>query len=153
MALKEMVRRNRKRAKFMERLDSLLKDYNSGAHDIDQLLSELMVLAKDLNEEEQRSVKERLSEEELAIFDLLRKDNLNPDETSKVRLVAKELLEQLKPKLVPGWRDFEPLRAGVKITISDILFPKLPEPVYTEKDCEYKGLEVYNFVYENYRAA
>ena len=151
--IEEMVRRNRKRAKFLERLNKLLKEYNSGAHDIDQLLNDLVSLAKDLSEEEQRSVKEGLTEDELAIFDLLQKENLNPDETAKVRLVAKELLEQLKPKLVPGWRDFEPLRAGVKITISDILFPKLPEPVYTENDCEYKGLEVYNFVYENYRDA
>ncbi|MBP7804996.1 MAG: type I restriction endonuclease subunit R [Candidatus Pacebacteria bacterium] len=149
--IEEMVRRNRKRAKFMERLNSLLKEYNSGAHDIDQLLSDLVALAKDLNEEEQRSVKEGLTEDELAIFDLLRKEKLNPDETAQVRLVAKELLERLKPKLVPGWRDFEPLRAGVKITISDVLFPKLPEKVYTETDCQYKGLEVYNFVYENYR--
>ena len=151
--IEEMVRRNRKRAKFMERLNSLLKEYNSGAHDIDQLLSDLVALAKDLNEEEQRSVKEVLTEDELAIFDLLCKENLNPDDIAKVRLVAKELLEQLRPKLVPGWREFEPLRAGVKITISDILFPKLPERVYTETDCEYKGLEVYNFVYENYRDA
>ena len=146
----EMVRRNRKRAKFMERLNSLLKEYNSGAHDIDQLLNDLVLLAKDLNEEEQRAVKEGLSEDELAIFDLLRKENLNPDETAKVRLVAKDLLEKLKLKLVPGWRDFEPLRAGVKITISDGPFPRLPEPAYTENDCEYKGLTVYNFVYENY---
>ncbi|MDA0987200.1 MAG: HsdR family type I site-specific deoxyribonuclease [Bacteroidetes bacterium] len=151
--IEEMVRRNRKRAKFLERLNKLLKDYNSGAHDIDQLLIDLVSLAKDLSEEEQRSVKEGLNEDELAIFDLLRKENLNPNETAKVRLVAKELLENLRPKLVPSWRDFEPLRAGVKITISDILFPKLPEPVYTENDCENKGLEVYNFVYENYRDA
>jgi type I restriction enzyme R subunit len=148
--IEEMVRRNRRRAKFMERLDSLLKEYNSGAHDIDKLLNDLVALAKDLNEEEQRAVKEGLNEDELAIFDLLRKENLNPDETAKVHLVAKELLEKLKEKLVQGWRDFEPLRSGVKITISDILFPKLPESVYTENDCEKKGLEVYNFVYENY---
>lgn len=149
--IEEMVRRNRKRARFLERLNKLLKEYNSGAHDIDQLLSDLVDLAKDLNEEEQRSVREGLTEDELAIFDLLRKENLNPGEVAKVRSIAKELLEQLKPKLVPGWRDFESLRAGVKITIFDILFPKLPESVYTENDCKYKGLEVYNFVYENYR--
>lgn len=148
--IEEMVRRNRKRARFMERFESLLKEYNAGAHDIDQLLSDLVELAKDLNEEERRAVTEGLTEDELAIFDLLRKEELNPDETAKVRLVAKELLEQLKQKLVPGWRDFEPLRAGVKITISDILFPKLPESVYTEEDCKSKGFEVYNFVYERY---
>lgn len=68
-------------------------------------------------------------------------------------MVAKELLNKLKEKLVKDWRDFEPLRAGVKVAISDILFPKLPESAYTEYDCEYKGLEIYNFIFENYRDA
>lgn len=57
------MRRNRKRAKFMERLNKLLKEYNLGAHDIDQLLNDLMDLAKDLNEEEQRHVQEGLTED------------------------------------------------------------------------------------------
>lgn len=148
--IEEMVRKNKKRAKFIERLNSLLKEYNSGAHDIDQLLNDLVDLAKDLDREEERAVKEGLTEEELAIFDLLQKDNLDPDDTAKVRLVSKELLEKLKEKLVPGWRDFEPLRAGVKTTISDVLYPKLPEEVYSEDDCGQKGFEIYNFVFENY---
>jgi type I restriction enzyme R subunit len=151
--IEEMVRKNKKRSKFIDRLNSLLTKYNSGAHDIDQLLHDLGNLVKDLNEEEERMVKEDLSEDELAIFDLLRKDNLNPADTAKVRFAAKELLEKLKEKLVPGWRDFEPLRAGVKITISDVLFPKLPETTYTEQDCESKCLEVYNFAYERYADA
>lgn len=146
----EMMRRNKKRARFMERLVSLLNEYNSGAHDVDQLFNDLVDLAKDLNEEEKRAVKENLTEEELAIFDLLIKENLNPKETQTIKGTAHELLTQLKPLLVPHWRDFETNRSGVKITISDLLFSKLPEPTYSEKDCELKGLEVYNFVYENY---
>lgn len=148
--IEEMVRKNRKRAKFMDRLQKLLKEYNSGAHDIDQLLNDLMDLAKDLTEEEGRAVQEGLSEDELAIFDLLRKENLDPDEVTQVRSVAKDLLEQLRPKLVPGWKDFEPLRSGVKITISNVLFPKLPEQAYTDKDCEVKTQMVYFHVYDNY---
>jgi len=147
----EMVRRNRKRAKFMERLNSLLKEYNSGAHDIDELLKDLVELAHDLNEEEQRSIKEGLSEDELAIFDLLIKENLNPDEVARVHLVAKEILAKLKEKLVPDWREFEPRRAGVKTTIADVLYGNLPDPIYSKEDCDIKGREIYNFVYENYR--
>jgi len=147
----EMVRKNKKRARFMERLTSLLHEYNSGAHDIDQLFDELINLAKDLNEEEQRAVKENLNEDELAIFDLLVKDNLNPDEVKKVKGATQELLEKLKPLLVPHWRDFETNRAEVKIAISDLFFAELPDPTYTPKDCEMKGLEVYNFVYERYQ--
>ncbi len=151
--IKEMVRKNKKRVKFMERLTALLQEYNSGAHDVDQIFNALVALAKDLNEEEQRAVKENLSEDELAIFDLLVKENLNPDEIVNIKGTARELLENLQPLLVPYWRDFETNRAGVKITISDLLFAKLPEePTYTEKECELKGLEVYNFVYENHQS-
>ena len=149
--IKEMVQHNPKRVKFLDRLNMLLKDYNSGAHDKNQLLLELANLAKDLDEEEQRSVREGLTEKELAIFDLLLKENLNPDEKAKVKLVAIELLVHLKPKLVQNWRDFETLRSGVKRTICDFLHPKLPENLYTDNDCENKGGEIYNFVFENYR--
>lgn len=148
--IEEMIRKNKKRAQFMERLLSLLEEYNSGAHDVDQLFDNLVKLAKDLDEEEQRAVKENLSEEELAIFDLLLKENLNPDEVAEIKKTSHELLKQLEPLLVPHWRDFETNRSSVKITISDYLFNKLPEPTYTEKDCELKGFEIYNYVYENY---
>jgi len=149
----DMMKKNKKRAKFMERLVSLLQEYNSGAHDIDQTLESLVALAKDLNVEEQRAVKENMSEEELAIFDLLLKDALNPAEVEIVKSTAHELLLALKERLVPHWRDFEPNRAGVKIAISDLLFAKLPEPTYTKQECELKGYEVYNFFYEHYHNA
>lgn len=147
----EMMKRNRHRAKFMERLKTILDEYNRGAHDIDQLFDDLVSLAQSLNEEEQRAVKENLTEEELAIFDLLLKENLDPSETEKVRSVARELLAKLKDeKLVLDWREREATRAGVKTTIYDSLYASLPEPKYSERDCESKGLEVYNFVYEHY---
>jgi len=110
----------------------------------------LMALAKDLSIEEQRSVKEGLSEEELAVFDLLVKEDLNPNEVASIKGASHELLTNLKPLLVPHWRDFEANRSGVKVAISDLLFAKLPEPTYTEQECEIKGLEIYNFVYEHY---
>src|SRR3989344_3795155 len=147
----EMMRKNKIRAKFMERLLAMLNLYNTGAHDIDQLFDDLVKLAQELSEEEQRSVKENLTEEELAIFDLLLKEQLSPDEREKVRKTAKELLAKLKQeKLVLDWREKEQTRAGVKTTISDILYDSLPEPTYTEKDCDIKGLEVYNFIFEHY---
>jgi len=149
----EMVRRNRKRAKFIERLNSLLDEYNSGAHDVDKLFDDLVALAKDLDEEEQRAVKTGLSEDELAIFDLLVKENLNPDEVAIIKGTAHELLMNLRPMLVPHWREFETNRSGVKIAIADLLYAKLPQSTYTENECEAKGGEVYNFVYEHYRDA
>ena len=51
------------------------------------------------------------------------------------------------------WREWESTRAGVKTTIYDVLYSDLPEPVYSEKYCEIKRLEIYNFVYEHYKDA
>lgn len=147
----EMVKKNKKRLRFMERLNTLLTEYNNGAHDIEQIFDDLVELAKNLTEEEQRSIKENLTEEELAIFDLLIKDEINPDETDKVKTAARELLEKLKQeKLVLDWREKEQTRSGVKTTIEDYLYNALPEPSYTVKDCDLKSSEVYNFVYEHY---
>ncbi|MEI7510581.1 MAG: type I restriction endonuclease subunit R [Candidatus Peregrinibacteria bacterium] len=151
--IEEMVRKNKKRARFMERLMSLLAEYNSGAHDTEKLFDDLMLLAKDLNTEQQRSVKEKLSEYELAIFDLLIKENLNPDEVSAIKSASHELLTHLKPLLVPHWRDFDSNRSGVKQFISQLVFQKLPEPQYTSTECELRGMEIYNFVYEHYKDA
>ena len=41
-------------------------------------LTSLVELAKELSEEERRAISENLTEEELAVFDLLKKENLNP---------------------------------------------------------------------------
>jgi len=51
-----------------------------------------------LNEEEQRAVSEQLSEEELALFDLLTKPNITHTdaEHKKVKTMARELLTTLK---------------------------------------------------------
>lgn len=64
------------------------------------------------------------------------------------------MLTKLKAeKLVIDWRDKDIARAGVRTTIYNLLYDSLPEPTYTEQDCEYKGTEVYNYVYEHYEDA
>jgi type I restriction enzyme R subunit len=149
--IESMITLNKTRLRFIERFNSLLDEYNSGAHDVDKLFEDLVQLAKDLSLEEQRAVKEGLSEDELAIFDLLLKNELGEQEVEKVKFTARTLLEKLqKEKLVPDWKEKESSRAGVKSTIYDVVYNYLPEPAYTEADCEVKGLEVYNFVYERY---
>jgi type I restriction enzyme R subunit len=149
--IEEMVRKNRTRERFIKRLSKLLDMYNSGAHDIEHIFEGMIELAKSLDEEEQRAVKENLSEDELAIFDLLLKENLNPNEVDRIKAVAKDLWAKLKTeKLVLDWREKESTRAGVKSTIFDVLYNELPEPTYEESDCEEKGITVYNFVYDTY---
>jgi type I restriction enzyme, R subunit len=149
--IKEMIRKNKLRKHFLDRLNKLLYEYNAGSHDLDIFFDQLVELAKELSVEDARAVSESLTEEELAVFDILRKENLNPAETDQVKKVAKELLAKLKAeKLVLDWKRKEETRADVKITIRDILYDELPGPTYTEPDCEDRTQKVYFHVYDNY---
>lgn len=149
--IKEMARKNKIRKHFLDRLNSLIHEYNSGSRDLDAFFEELLVLAKELSEEDARAIKENLTEEELAIFDLLVKEKLNPDEVDRVKKVAHELLAKLKTeKFVLDWKRKEETRADVKITIRDMLYDNLPEPAYSEQDCEDRTQKVYFHIYDNY---
>ena len=149
--IKEMIRKNKLRKHFLDRLNKLLHEYNTGSHDLDLFFDQLVELAKELSEEDRRAVSENLTEEELAVFDILRKEDLNPAEVDQVKKVAKELLAKLKEeKLVLDWKRKEETRADVKITIRDLLYDELPGPTYTEPDCEDRTHKVYLHVYDNY---
>ena len=148
--IQDMMEKNKIRKRFMERLDKLLSAYNAGTHDVDEFFDKLVELAQELSEEDRRAIEENLTEEELAIFDLLKKENLDPNEEESVKTVAQELLATLKTeKLVLDWKKREETRADVKVTIQDLLYGKLPDP-YDEPECEDRSEKVYMHVYDSY---
>jgi type I restriction enzyme R subunit len=53
-------------------------------------------------------------------------------------------------KLALDWKKKEETRADVKVTIRALLYDNLPEPTYTEVDCEDKTQKVYSHVYDSY---
>lgn len=65
------ARKNPTRHDLVRRIEELIAEYNSGSLNIDEYLRRLIVLSSDLTVEEQRAVVEAMTEEELAIFDLL----------------------------------------------------------------------------------
>ncbi|CAN2173277.1 COG0610 Type I site-specific restriction-modification system, R (restriction) subunit and related helicases [Candidatus Nanopelagicaceae bacterium] len=148
--IKEMIARNKSRERFLVRLTKILDEYNQGSVGIDELLNSLVGLARELSDEDSRAVRENLTEFELALFDLIRKDELDENEIEQVKVTSRELLNSLKDKLVSGWREFDPLRSGVKTAITNVIYPKLPESKYSEVECALLSAEVYQFVYERY---
>lgn len=149
--IKEMVRKNKLRKAFLDRLNELLTEYNSGSQDLETFFEQLVELAKDLSEEDRRAISENLTEEELAVFDLLKKENLDPNEIDQVKKVAKELVAKLKAeKLALDWKKKEETRADVKVTIRALLYDNLPEPTYSESECEDRTQKVYLHVYDSY---
>ncbi|HEX5772835.1 MAG TPA: type I restriction enzyme endonuclease domain-containing protein, partial [Geomobilimonas sp.] len=105
-----------------------------------------------LNEEERRHMAENLSEEELAIFDLLTKPDmeLTDKERDGVKKGAQKLLERLKQeKLVIDWRKREQTRAAVRQLIEIALDEFLPR-AYSKELFEQKCERVYQHVYDSY---
>ncbi|HXV21035.1 MAG TPA: HsdR family type I site-specific deoxyribonuclease, partial [Desulfuromonadales bacterium] len=149
--LKTLVLLNRSRMDYLERFQRLIDEYNSGALNVEAVFGELLKFARDLNDEERRHMQEELSEEELALFDLLIKPapGLTEKERKQVKKVARDLLDLLKrEKLVLDWRKKEMTRAGVRQTI-EIMLDYLPE-VFDKSLYEKKCDAIYQHVYDAY---
>lgn len=149
--LKRMVRLNKSRMNYMEKFQRMIDDYNSGAANVDQFYENLIQFTQDLNEEEKRTISEQLTEEELAVFDLLTKPDmkLSRDEEKQVKKIARQLLETLKQeKLVLDWRKRQQTRAAVKQTV-EIVLEELP-PAYDQEKYEDKCDLIYQHVYDTY---
>jgi len=109
------------------------------------------VFENDLNEEEQRHIREELDEDELAVFDILTRPelSLSKKEEKQVKGIARQLLKTLKEeKLVLDWRKKQQTRAAVKLAIAEILdkLPALFDKLLYDQKCQL----VYNYVYERY---
>jgi type I restriction enzyme R subunit len=154
--LAELLKQNRYRIDFQERLEKIVENYNSGTANIEIYFGQLTQFINDLQEEEKRHIKEGLTEEELALFDVLTKPfpKLSKKEDLQVKNAAKELLERLKEqKLVLDWKKKTQTRADVEVTIEDMLFEKLPEPPYSQKIKQEKATLVFQHIYESYQGA
>ncbi|MCK9525609.1 MAG: type I restriction endonuclease subunit R [Limnochordia bacterium] len=153
--LTTMMSQNRTRMDYMERFQQMIEDYNSGSLNAEQFFNQLKAFADSLNDEEQRSVKEELTEEELALFDLLTKPHveMTQKERDKVKATARDLLNTLKANvLVLDWRKRQQTRAAVKVTIESILDKGLPQ-VYSPALFQEKSNIVFQHVYDSYYGA
>jgi type I restriction enzyme R subunit len=148
--LERLVRLNKMRVELLERFQKMIAEYNAGSMNIEKLFEELLEFVKRLDEEEQRSIKEYLSEEELSLFDILKKPKLTNKEIEQVKLASKKLLRVLKnEKLILDWRKKQQARAEVLFTIETILDEMLPES-YTPEIYKQKCDTTYQHVYDSY---
>ncbi|HEY7341339.1 MAG TPA: type I restriction endonuclease subunit R [Ktedonobacterales bacterium] len=150
--LHDLIARNRTRMNYQERFERLIADYNAGSLNVQQFFDQLLVLARDLNAEDKRAIAEELNEEQLAIFDLLTRPNVDLSERDRqqVKRVARDLLETLKrEKLVLDWKKRQATRAAVKIAIEKTLDQELPD-AYTHDLYEQKCDQVFQHIYDNY---
>lgn len=149
--LEKMIQLNRTRADFAEKFEELIENYNAGSATIEALYAELLNLSNSLNHEQQRHVRENMSEEELVIFDILTRPapELSTQERAEVKKVAKQLLGTLKDLLVIDWRKKSNARSQLKLSIEDTLDTGLPQ-AYTPELYQQKCSAMFEHFYESY---
>ena len=149
--LQQMVQLNKTRTDLLEKFKKLIEEYNKGL-DVEGFFEKLVTFAKELNEEDKRGVAEQLTEEELAIFDILTKPTpeLSPKEKKEVKQIARQLLQTLKQaKLVLDWRKKLRTRADVYSTVKTVLddLPRTYTPELYQEKCDL----VYRHVFDAYQ--
>jgi type I restriction enzyme, R subunit len=129
--LQLMIDRNTTRRSFADKLQEIIDRYNSGNSTNENYFDDLIDFVEKMKEEEIRAFKEGLTEEELQLFDLLKKEKLNKEEEQKVKLAAKNLLHRLKeerPKvLINDWHKDLQTKLQVQAAIKKVLDALLPE--------------------------
>ena len=149
--LEKMIRLNRTRTDFADKFERLIEAYNAGSRNIEELFEELLNLCRNLSEEQQRHVRESLSEEELVVFDILTRPapDLSAEEKAEVKKVARELLDRLKQLLVINWRQKSAARSAMKLAIEDVLDTGLPTK-YSPELYTAKCSALFEHFYEGY---
>jgi type I restriction enzyme R subunit len=139
--LARMVQLNPTRADFREKFEALIDSYNAGSRSVEEIYKQLLTLSLQLSQEQQRHIRENLSEEELAMFDILLQSapDLSDSDRAKVKQSARELVEKIKQLLVLNWQQKTEARAKLKLLIQDALdigLPRAYTPELYQQKCE-----------------
>ena len=155
MKLDRMLFTNPERINYYERYQKIIDDYNSEQDraTIEKTFMDLMDLANKMNQEEQRYVREGFkSDEELTLYDMLFRNDLNKNDIKKLKTVAAELLGKIKAKIseYDHWTDKQETKAAVDNLIRDTLWAELPE-CYDEASIWGYRQRIYEYVYTHYK--
>ncbi|MES2206780.1 MAG: type I restriction endonuclease subunit R [Pseudomonadota bacterium] len=129
--LRKMMEQNHTRTDFAQKLQEIINEYNAGSSSAENYFEDLMRFTEGMKEEDERHVREGLTEDELELYDTLKKDKLTKAEEQNVKLAAKHLIIRLlsaHPKVLvqDWWKDGQTQRV-VKSAVEEVLNEDLPE--------------------------
>lgn len=153
--LAEMLAQNPARMDYNKKYQEIIADYNreKDRATVEETFSRLVSLIQGMDDEMQRHVREGLSEEELALFDLMQKETLSGAQRETVKQASRELLAALQERLatMPQWIENTTTRADVEVFILDSLHQSLPRPPFTDDEAEMLASRIYTFVWQQSR--
>ena len=150
--LAEMLARNPSRMDYQQKYEEIVADYNREKErvTIEETFRRLTELIQELDAEQKRAVEEGLNEDELAIYDLLRKGDLGRAERERVKQSSRDLLATVKARLAELDRfwEKEQTKAEMRVFILDEVFASLPTPPFTVEEKQAVASDVYDHVWQ-----
>lgn len=147
-----MLVRNPARMDYQHKYEDIVADYNreKDRTTIEETFRRLIELVNSLDEEQKRAAREGLSEDELALFDVLQKDGLDKAARERVKQASKGLLASIKGRLdqLDHFWEKEQTKAEIEVFILDELFARLPTPPFTAAEKETLAGDVYRYVWQ-----
>ena len=154
--LAKMLLHNPQRMDYYKKYSEIIADYNREKDrvTIEETFAKLMDLAGSLDAEQRRAAEEGLTEDELALFDLLNRDNLSKADRERVKQASQNLLRSIRRLIAPleRWTEKEQTQAEVEVFILDRLFEELPEPPFSAAEKETVAETVYRHICNKARA-
>ncbi|MBE2281152.1 MAG: type I restriction endonuclease subunit R [Ignavibacteriaceae bacterium] len=148
--LNYMIEQNPFREDFMKKYEEIIEEYNAGKDEVavQNAFAELLNFVSTIKDEHVRVYEAGLSEEQMAIFDILKKDKLTKTEIDQVKSVAIKLLDNLKKTAgnIKHWRENTQTAAQMRIDISDSLYKHLPD-AYINDNIDALSNAIYHHIY------
>ena len=150
--LAQMLANHPMRMDYYKRYQEIIADYNreKDRATVEVTFAQLVAFAASLDTEQRRAAEEGLSDDELALFDLLFKQSISKADRERLKQASKSLLQSLQGLLepMPKWTQNSATQAEVRVLILDNLWQSLPRPPFTEDETEAVASRVYEYVWQ-----
>jgi len=150
--LAQMLARNPMRMDFYKKYQEIIADYNreKDRATVEATFAQLVALAASLDAEQRRAAEEGLTDDELALFDLLSNANTSKADRERLKQASRALLGSLQALLkpMPTWTQNTTTQAEVRVFILDNLWQSLPRPPFTDQDAEALSDRIYDYVWQ-----
>ena len=150
--LDALLRMNPRRIDYQTQYQEIIAAYNreKDRATVEATFARLFKFVQTLDAEQERHVREGLTDQELALFDLISKEKLSKKDRERLKQASRELLASLQKLLgpMPHWTQNTQTQAEVEVFILDRLGDALPIPPYTEEDAQTLSRNLYNYVFQ-----
>jgi len=153
--LNKMLERNPLTIDYYVRYQEIILEYNRGKDEvvIQETFRRLIELINAYSEDEADTKREGLTDEQKAIFDILRQGKkLEEKDKNEIKRISIELLDELKKEKlkVDQWASKSVTAAAVFNYVNKTLFEVLPYPIYQTNDIDIKTNQVYEHLKHQY---